>query len=87
MQDTDHYIQENLARYLGEFAELIAIPSISTDPAFAARVAEAAEWVMRRMTDAASRRTPWRSGGRRPSSSPVRETIWWRGGRRTTRPR
>ncbi len=52
MQDTDHYIQENLARYLGEFAELIAIPSISTDPAFAARVAEAAEWVMRRMTDA-----------------------------------
>ncbi|UCC25231.1 MAG: dipeptidase [Gemmatimonadales bacterium] len=52
MQETDRFIQDNLARYLDEFAELVAIRSISTDPAYAGEVAEAAEWVSRRMTEA-----------------------------------
>ncbi|HSG46582.1 MAG TPA: M20/M25/M40 family metallo-hydrolase, partial [Longimicrobiales bacterium] len=47
--DTDLYVGEHLPRFLDEFAELVAIPSISTDPAHAGDVAEAAAWVQRRM--------------------------------------
>ncbi|HKJ02300.1 MAG TPA: dipeptidase [Longimicrobiales bacterium] len=49
MDNPDRYIDQNLPRFLDDFAELIAIPSISTDPAKAEQVRKAAGWVRRRM--------------------------------------
>jgi acetylornithine deacetylase/succinyl-diaminopimelate desuccinylase-like protein len=49
---TDQYIDDNLPRYFDDFAELVAIPSISTDPAKAAEVRRAAGWVRHRMEQA-----------------------------------
>jgi acetylornithine deacetylase/succinyl-diaminopimelate desuccinylase-like protein len=42
-------LDRNEARYLDELAELVAIPSVSTDPAFAGDVRRAAEWVATRI--------------------------------------
>lgn len=42
-------LADNHARYLRELAELVAIPSVSTDPARAADVRRAAEWVAARL--------------------------------------
>ena len=52
MATADQYIDQNLTRFLDDFAELIAIPSISTDPAKADEVRKAAGWVRRRMEQA-----------------------------------
>jgi len=49
VDNPDRYIDQNLPRFLDDFAELIAIPSISTDPAKAEQVRKAAGWVRRRM--------------------------------------
>jgi acetylornithine deacetylase/succinyl-diaminopimelate desuccinylase-like protein len=48
----DGYIAQHLARFHDDFAELVAIPSISTDPAHASDVRKAAGWVRRRMVEA-----------------------------------
>jgi acetylornithine deacetylase/succinyl-diaminopimelate desuccinylase-like protein len=48
----DKYIADHLPDFLDDFAELIAIPSISTDPAHAEDVRKAAGWVRRRMEQA-----------------------------------
>jgi acetylornithine deacetylase/succinyl-diaminopimelate desuccinylase-like protein len=42
-------LADNAARYLRELAELVAIPSVSTDPARAADVRRAVEWVAARL--------------------------------------
>ncbi|HSG49941.1 MAG TPA: M20/M25/M40 family metallo-hydrolase, partial [Longimicrobiales bacterium] len=52
MATPDQYIDQHLPRFLDDFAELIAIPSISTDPAKAEEVRRAAGWVHRRMEEA-----------------------------------
>ena len=44
----DDYIDQNLGRFLDGFGELVAIPSVSTDPAMAGEVRKAAEWVRER---------------------------------------
>jgi len=46
------YVTRELASFHDDFAELIAIPSISTDPARAEDVQKAAGWVRRRMEQA-----------------------------------
>lgn len=48
----DAYIGRHLPRFLDSFAELVAIPSISTDPAYAGDVRAAADWVCSRMAEA-----------------------------------
>lgn len=52
MASPDQYISEHLPRFLDDFAELIAIRSISTDPAYAEEVRKAAGWVRHRMEQA-----------------------------------
>lgn len=52
MSNADAYIDSNADRFLEEFKELLRIPSISTDPAFAEHVQEAATWVAARMEKA-----------------------------------
>lgn len=42
-------LDDNEARYLREIADFVAIPSVSTDPAHAADVRRAAEWVANRL--------------------------------------
>jgi len=49
MASPDTYIDAHLEGFLDDFAQLIAIPSISTDPDHAADVAAAADWVAQRM--------------------------------------
>lgn len=49
MAAADTYIARRLSGFLDDFAELIAIPSISTDPAHAEDVRKAAGWVRQRM--------------------------------------
>ena len=39
------YLQANADRYLADLVEFSSIPSVSTDPAYAAGIAAAAEWV------------------------------------------
>ncbi|HSM03220.1 MAG TPA: dipeptidase [Longimicrobiales bacterium] len=51
-EETDQAIRDRLPDVLADFEALIAIPSISTDPAHAGRVAEAARWVRDRMNRA-----------------------------------
>ena len=48
----DQYIDQHLPLFHDDFAELIAIPSISTDPAKADEVRRAAGWVRQRMEQA-----------------------------------
>ena len=43
---------ENEGRHLRELAEFVAIPSVSTDPAHAADVRRAADWVAERLRKA-----------------------------------
>lgn len=45
MQSSQQYIQTNKDRFLNELLELLRIPSISADPAYAADVRRAGEWV------------------------------------------
>ncbi|MEJ2206919.1 MAG: hypothetical protein P8170_22755 [Gemmatimonadota bacterium] len=52
MAAPDAYIDSNLPRFLDDFAEIIGIPSISTDPAHQSDVRRAAEWVRKRMEEA-----------------------------------
>lgn len=52
MATPDQYIDRHLPRFLDDFAELIAIPSISTDPGKAHEVRKAAGWVRHRMEQA-----------------------------------
>ncbi len=52
MDATDTCIRDALPTVLSRFEELIAIPSISTDPAHAESVRKAAGWVRTRMDDA-----------------------------------
>lgn len=49
MADANSYITTHLPQFLDDFAEIIAIPSISTDPAYAEEVRRAAGWVRQRM--------------------------------------
>ncbi len=52
MTTPDAYIDAHLQGFLEDFAHLIAIPSISTDPEHAMDVRAAAEWVSERMRTA-----------------------------------
>ena len=52
MLTPDAYIDRHLPRFLDDFAEIIGIPSISTDPAYSDDVRKAAEWVRKRMEQA-----------------------------------
>lgn len=52
MATPDSYIAAHLSSFLDDFAELIAIPSISTDPGHAEDVRKAAGWVRQRMDQA-----------------------------------
>ena len=52
MKNADAYIDTNIDRFLDEFFELLSIKSISTDPAYAEHVHEAASWVAARMEKA-----------------------------------
>lgn len=52
MASPDRYITEHLDRFHDDFAELVAVPSISTDPAHADDVRKAAGWIQRRMVEA-----------------------------------
>jgi len=52
LPDADAYISRNLTSFHDDFAELVAIPSISTDPGRAEDVTKAAGWVRRRMEQA-----------------------------------
>ena len=52
MKNADAYIDMNADRFLDEFFELLRIQSISTDPAYAEHVHEAASWVAARMEKA-----------------------------------
>ena len=52
MATPDTYITQQLPGFLDDFGELIAIPSISTDPAHADDVRKAAGWVRQRMEQA-----------------------------------
>jgi acetylornithine deacetylase/succinyl-diaminopimelate desuccinylase-like protein len=45
-------LADNEARYLRELAEFVSIPSVSTDPAHAADVRRAADWVAQRLRKA-----------------------------------
>jgi acetylornithine deacetylase/succinyl-diaminopimelate desuccinylase-like protein len=49
MATPDAYIDANLPRFLDDFAEIIGIPSISTDPEYEVHLRQAAEWVRQRM--------------------------------------
>lgn len=49
MATPDAYIAQHLPRFFDDFAELVAIRSISTDPAHADEVRRAAGWVRQRM--------------------------------------
>lgn len=51
----DDYITEHLPRFLDDLAELVAVRSISTDPAHAEEVRKAADWVRHRMEQAGLR--------------------------------
>jgi acetylornithine deacetylase/succinyl-diaminopimelate desuccinylase-like protein len=50
MQDVLNYIEANRKRYLDELTELIAIPSISTNPENAPDIARCAEWMKAHLT-------------------------------------
>ncbi|HSW31301.1 MAG TPA: dipeptidase [Longimicrobiales bacterium] len=63
MATPDQYIAAHLPGFLDDFAELIAIPSISTDPAHADDVRKAAGWVRRRMEQAGLRASIEETGG------------------------
>ena len=52
MKNADAYIDSNRDRFLDEFKDLLRIQSISTDPAYAEHVHEAANWVAARMEKA-----------------------------------
>ena len=52
MEPQDSYISEHLPRFLDDFAELVAIRSISTDPGSEEEVRRAAGWVRHRMEQA-----------------------------------
>lgn len=57
MATPDAYIEANLPRFLDDFAEIIGIPSISTDPEHQPDVRQAADWVRKRMDEAGLRAT------------------------------
>ncbi|MBY6276248.1 dipeptidase [Symbiobacterium thermophilum] len=52
MADWMGYLEEHQSRFLNEFLSLLRIPSISTDPAAAGAVRQAAEWVAERLRQA-----------------------------------
>ncbi len=60
MDRVSRRLAENETRYVGELAEFVAIPSISTDPAHRGDVRRAAEWV----------------AGRLRRAGPIDVTIW-----------
>jgi acetylornithine deacetylase/succinyl-diaminopimelate desuccinylase-like protein len=57
MLTPDAYIDQNLPRFLDDFAEIIGIPSISTDPGHTKDIRKAADWVRKRMEQAGLRAT------------------------------
>jgi len=59
----DSYIAEHLSSFLDDFAELIAIPSISTDPGHTEDVRKAAGWVRQRMEQAGLSASVEETGG------------------------
>lgn len=52
MDKISKILADNESRYLGELAEFVAIPSVSTDPTHAADVRRAAQWVATRLRKA-----------------------------------
>ena len=52
MQTVQHYIESNKKRYLNELMDLLRIPSISADPAYASEVRKTAEHVKSRLIEA-----------------------------------
>jgi acetylornithine deacetylase/succinyl-diaminopimelate desuccinylase-like protein len=63
LPDANDYISRNLSGFHDDFAEIIAIPSISTDPGRAEDVHKAAGWVRRRMEQAGLEATIERTAG------------------------
>lgn len=49
MEEVLTYVERNQERYLGELAELIAIPSVSTETGKAAEMQRCAEWLVRHL--------------------------------------
>jgi len=49
IEQSTTYAHENSSRYLGQFKELLRIPSISTDPAHKTDVNRAADWIVSEM--------------------------------------
>lgn len=49
MSELDSYLSENASRFESELCEWLAMPSVSTDSAFAADVRKAADWLHHRM--------------------------------------
>ena len=52
MNATQNFIQNNKERFLNELIDLLKIPSISADPAFASNVNDAAQSVANHLTNA-----------------------------------
>lgn len=52
MNTTQSYIQENKDKFLNELLELLKIPSVSADPAFANDVKKTAEFIQKSLLDA-----------------------------------
>ena len=52
MQTTQQYIQDNKERFLQELFDLLRIPSVSADPAYAGDVRKTAEAVAEHLTKA-----------------------------------
>jgi acetylornithine deacetylase/succinyl-diaminopimelate desuccinylase-like protein len=63
VDSTDRHVEDHLPQALADFGELIAIPSISTDPRYAESVREAARWVSARMERAGLRSQLHETGG------------------------
>ncbi|MCL6525262.1 MAG: dipeptidase [Thermaceae bacterium] len=49
MQEVLKHLEAHFQAYLAELAEFVRIPSVSTDPAYAAEVTKAAHWVAQRL--------------------------------------
>ena len=52
MSEINGYIEENKPRFIEELFELLRIPSVSADPAFAGDVRKTAELVAQHLTNA-----------------------------------
>jgi acetylornithine deacetylase/succinyl-diaminopimelate desuccinylase-like protein len=49
LKEALHYAQDNKGKFLDSFKEILAVPSVSTDPAHAADIRKAADWLAARL--------------------------------------